>query len=327
MLLDVIITENRKIHAPLIKTDHLPPKTAEDEPDENVGDATDGADAEVILKLDEAGAEVARGLPRGVVRDAAEEVGVESHGEADQYGRRAGSHHHRHERRGKRGDLRGLRREQVVNGKVATVEQKHDLRPRQVGRRQCAGDGGGEIIDETQGVELTRHTDQDGEPQQRIPSALFVQALGPGNDAGDELKGHPEHGGDDGRDAKGLENPHEHRDAHRSDDHELILRQRTEFFQLCRRLRGSVGRALHLRWVQLVHQERGDEQTDDRRDARRLEPRDPRRSDDDAERSRELETQQVLSRRGHAHRARVSARLQLRLHQKRPELARRRPRL
>ena len=51
----------------LVETDHLPPKSAENEPDENVGDAADATETEVILELDETGAVVARGLTRGVV--------------------------------------------------------------------------------------------------------------------------------------------------------------------------------------------------------------------------------------------------------------------
>lgn len=139
---------------PLIETDSLPPETTEDGPDENVHHAADTADAEVILELDVTGAVVARGLSRGVVRDAAKEVSVERHGETDQHRRSTGGHHHRHECRGERGDLGGLRRKQVVNGVVETVEQEHDLRPSQVGRGESSGDGGGEVIDETERVEL-----------------------------------------------------------------------------------------------------------------------------------------------------------------------------
>mmetsp|Transcript_2680 Transcript_2680/g.12101 ORF Transcript_2680/g.12101 Transcript_2680/m.12101 type:complete len:227 (-) Transcript_2680:878-1558(-) len=226
------------------------------------------------------------------MRDGAEEVGVKRHGETREHGRRAGRDHHRHERGGQRGDLRGLRGEQVVDAEVARVKQDEHLAPSEGRRGQRARDGVGEEVDEAHGVELRGHADEHREPQEGIPRALLVEAVLPGDDAGHELQRHAEHRrGDRAHPDLIAEDPENHGEAHRDDDHDLILRERAELLELLRRLLRGLRSVLDLGRVHLEHEQRRHRQPDDGGNARRFEPREPRGRDDDAEGRGELQGQ------------------------------------
>mmetsp|Transcript_23548 Transcript_23548/g.57688 ORF Transcript_23548/g.57688 Transcript_23548/m.57688 type:complete len:572 (+) Transcript_23548:67-1782(+) len=298
----------------LIEPDDLPPQPAHDAPDEHVHDAHDAAQPQRVRHADVPRSEVQRPLAAGVVRNGAKQVGVERHGQARQHGGRAGGDHHGHEGGGQRGHLRRLGGEQVVDDVVHGVQQHEDGLPPEVHGGERPRHAVAEERDEAQRVELRAHADEHGKPQQGVPRPLLLQAVLPADDSRDELQRHAEHGGSDRGHANGVaEDPQNHGQPHGGQHQRLVLRQRTHLLELGRSLLGGVGGVLDLRREQLEHDVRGHRQPHDGGHARRLEPHEPGRHDDHAEGGGELERQQVLGRRRHAHGGGVPAGLQLRL--------------